>query len=287
MQAVNIMEKIYISFWSGGQAYSRYDKSIDLFFLINFITLFKKYNPDLKLVMLCDLNISQSIPARIKNLLEIHIILDKYNNYPPELWPMVKVLAISEIEDKEVFHLDFDIVWKYDIRNLFNYIRQHKIDALYQSYESLAMKHKYYSEYLKKTPEVMKLLLHAQKKTAYNAGVSYFSAKAKPLLKTIVDHYKANVLTFADNVALEQMIIPNELIKRGLNVQVLCDHVSKLPLNANNKRFTQSIGAFDSELFTGLNTTGTFINSISYFHFLGTVKRKEKVMEAVNYLSSD
>ncbi len=287
VQAVNSMEKIYISFWSGGQKHIRYNMENDLFFLENFIRLFSSYNPSLKLILICDEYTTQNLPQEIKEQVEIQQTSDKYNEYPPQLWPMVKVLTIADIDDEEVLHLDFDIIWKYDIRILINYIRQHKIDALYQSYESLGISHRYYPDYLKKNSGAMSLLLKAKTKSAYNAGICYFSKGAKSKLKAIVEQYRSDIITFGDNVSLEQMIIPNELIQQGLNVQTLSDIVMNLPFRENNRKFPEAIGEFDKPLFNVLNSTGTFINSISYFHFLGTVKKKEGLKEAVLYLSAD
>jgi hypothetical protein len=281
------MDKIYISFWSGGQKHVRYNMENDLFFLKNFIRLFSKYNPTLKLILICDTSTKQKLPSEITEMVEIKQTSDKYNAYPPQLWPMVKVLTIADIEEEEVLHLDFDIVWKYDIQYLFTYIRQNKIDALYQSYESLGISHRYYSDFLKKNAGAMSLLLKARMKSAYNAGICYFSKAAKSQLKAIVAKYKSDCTTFGDNVSLEQMIIPNELIQQGFNVQTLSEILMNLPFSENNRKFPEAIGEFDNPLFTSLNSTGTFINSISYFHFLGTVKKKDGLKEAVNYLSAD
>jgi hypothetical protein len=281
------MEKIYISFWSGGQKHVRYNMENDLYFLKNFIWLFSKYNPTLKLILICDTNTTKNLPPEITEMVEIKQTSDKYNAYPPQLWPMVKVLTIADIEDEEVLHLDFDIVWKYDIRNLITYIRQSKIDALYQSYESLGISHRYYPDFLKKNSGAMNLLLKASKKCAYNAGICYFSKAAKSQLKAIVEQYKSDCTSFGDNVSLEQMIIPNELIQQGFNVQTLSEILINLPFSENKRKFPDAIGEFDNPLFRSLNSTGTFINSISYFHFLGTVKKKDGLKEAVTYLSAD
>jgi hypothetical protein len=208
--------------------------------------------------------------------------LDSFNDYEACQWPVVKTKIISEIEDLEVLHFDYDFFIDYDIEILVNYLRDNNIDALYQFFESLSDSAKYYVTFIKNNPEFKTKLAQVKDKFGYNAGISFFSKDAKMVLPSIIEQY-SNQDYFSDCLSFEQMVIPTELKLNGLKVEVLTNVFRNIEKAENTYSFSE-LGV--SEEFSKFKKRGIFINKINVFHLFGHIKNEPWVSSFLDILKN-
>jgi hypothetical protein len=264
------MEKIYISHWSKGEQGRAFEVTTDIVELIEtFVRVFKKKNTQ-EIVFITDTEMSNKLNQYISENVTVVNSLDSFNDYEACQWPVVKTKLISEIEDLEVLHFDYDFFIDYDIDILINYLRDNNIDALYQFFESLSDSAKYYSTFIKNNPEFKTKLSQVKDKFGYNAGISYFSENAKMLLPSIIEQY-SNQNYFGDCLSFEQMVIPTELKLNGLKVEALTNIFRNIERPENTYSFSElEIGGE----FSKFNKKGIFISNINVFHLFGHIKNE-------------
>jgi hypothetical protein len=279
-----MINKIHISNWLKGSRNIDLKKELQDLLLTNFVESIKNNNPNLEIVYLCTEEAYNDSPLIVKNNVTVKNIPDSFNDMPSHQWPIVKLKTIANAEEEEIFHLDFDIIWKYNLSNVFNILENEQIDCLFQCFELLDDTHSYYTSYLKKYPFVQDFLAKVNNKVAYNAGVSFYNKKAKLRLKTIIETYYESDFVFSDCCGFEQVLIPNLLISEGYNVQTLSNLLPKLPLVSNNINLSQ-LKDETAEFYKGFSKCGTFLSNINFYHFLGDCKKSDDIFEVINFIN--
>lgn len=285
MDQVNFMiNKVHISNWSNG-ARNVNREEIQRMFLTFFVNSIKEYNPNLEIVYLCNtVAYSELTPDVVKDKVTSRVVLDQFNDFPSHQWPIVKLKTIAGIEEPDVFHLDFDIIWKYDLTNIFNLIENEKIDCLFQCYELLDAGHNYYINFLRQYPYVQDIMAKVNDKVAYNAGVSYYSQSAKQRLNELLTtHYEEDFI-FDYCAGFEQVLVPNLLLTEGYNVNVLADFLPKLPLKDIKLSIPSEFGMHNSLHFKGFCKCGAFMNNIGFYHFLGDCKESDSITDFATFI---
>lgn len=270
--------KIFISHWAQGQ---KNVSEITLFLIDNFVKTVKKWSPDLEIVFTTDSITKKQVSKYVLDNTTIRLSLDKFNTYPKHTWAIVKLLVISEIEEEEVFHIDYDIVWNYDINIILNAIRKSGADVVYQKTESIL--HPYYSDYLRNDLKKENIFKGLTRKVAFNAGVSYF--KTKKLRESYLDILKNTPDNFDKCVAIEQLVIPNLLEKSGAIVKTLTNYLPQLPLVQNKNKY-EGLENLTKQEYLEYCGAGVFMENIQFFHFCGShFKGKPNILEIVKYFS--
>lgn len=275
-----MINKVHISNWSNGTRNVNREE-IQRMFMTFFVNSIKEYNPDLEIVYLCDtVAYNELTPDIVKDKVTAKIVLDQFNDFPAYQWPMVKLKTIAGIEEPDVFHLDFDIIWKYDLTNIFNLIENEKIDCLFQCYELLDAGHNYYINFLRQYPYLQDIMAKVNNKLAYNAGISYYSQRAKQRLNELLTtHYEEDFI-FDYCAGFEQVLVPNLLLTEGYNVNVLANLLSKLPLRNINMVISDDEYNMENKLhFKGFCKCGAFMNNIGFYHFLGDCKESDRIAD--------
>lgn len=285
MEQVSYMiNKIHISNWSKG---SRNIDRTDMqnMFMTHFVTSVKEYNPSLEIVYLCDtIAYNELTPNIVKENVTAKIVLDQFDEMPPYQWPIVKLNAIANVEENEIFHLDFDIIWKYDLTNIFNLIESEQLDCLYQCYELLDAGHNYYMNYFQQYPYVRDIISRVNIKMAYNTGISYYSQSAKQRLQELLVTNFQEDFIFDYCAGFEQALLPNLLITEGYKVEVLSNLLGKLPLIDKKFEIPSEFSMLNKLHFSGFCRCGAFMNNIGFYHFLGECKESDRITEFATYI---
>ena len=279
-----MINKIHISNWSNGTRNVDREE-MQRMFMTFFVNSVKEYNPDLEIIYLCDtVAYNELTPDVVKDNVASKIVLDEFNSFPPEQWPIVKLKTIASVEEAEVFHLDFDIIWKYDLTNIFNLIENEKLDCLFQCYELLDAGHNYYINFLRQYPYVQDIMAVVDKKIAYNAGVSYYSQSAKQRLNELLTTHYEEDFTFENCAGFEQVLVPNLLLKEGYKVDVLANMPPKLPLIDKKIIMPDEFTIANKLHYKGFCMCGAFLNNIGFYHFLGDCKESDKIQEFATFI---
>ena len=90
-----MINKIHISNWSNGTRNVDREE-MQRMFMTFFVNSIKEYNPDLEIIYLCDtVAYNELTPDVVKDNVASKIVLDEFNSFPPEQWPIVKLKTIA------------------------------------------------------------------------------------------------------------------------------------------------------------------------------------------------
>lgn len=271
------MNKIYISNWAKG---FNQVSNLNLYLIDNFVKVIKKHTPNIEIVFLTDVTTKNQVSQYVLENTTIKTVLDKYNNHKPVEWALVKLKTISEIEDEEVLHLDYDIVWKYDLNIILDAFRKSEFDVVYQKTESLMIP--YYRVFFYNNKDKRGIFNGFKRRVAFNAGISYF--KTKEVRSLINKWLNFSSEKFGDYVSLEQVLIPNDIERSSYKIGTLVDFIRTLPLVKNSLKFDGS-QAISKEVYNELCNHCNFIQNLGFFHFSGWSKTKEGIEDTINILS--
>lgn len=278
------MNKIHISHWNGGVSHKNFKSTEIIETLIgSFIKTIRKKNPNLEIVFITDTITTKNLDENLLSELTVINELDKYNDLPDYKWALVKMLAMNSITDDKFMHIDYDIMWDYDLSNVFKFLEQSNIDALYQHFESLNLS--YYLSSIRRNYELKVLISSLPNKFAYNAGIVYVNEKAKKKFDLILSTVKTDYDCFHDYISLEQLIMPTHLKKYGLNVDVLGNIFRELSFIENGFPYDKLEKPVNAAEY--LNDCGIFLDSIGFHHLIGDLKTSDWSIDFMSKISKE
>lgn len=269
------METIYISNWSKGQNAIQENT---LFLIDNFVRTINKYSPNVVIKFLTDENTVSQLSEFVLANTDIDLVLEQFDNHEPHEWPLVKLKTIGLINSEEILHLDYDMIIKTPIEELFRVFRESEYDVIYQKSEPIA--HPYYSKWLRANKQ-QNIFEGVKNQIAYNAGVSYFKTKACRDL--YVSTYDFQSESFGDYIALEQMVIPALMERNGIKIGTLFSLVSKFQTLPNYD--FQGHSSLAKSDYDYVSRSGCFIPNLGIYHFIGDMKYKPNIQELITQLS--
>lgn len=172
-------------------------------------------------------------------------------DFDPSCWPLGKISCI--IKRPNQFHVDWDVLWNYNLQEVLNLIIELGIDVLYQRSED-------------RCNPIYDVGLNAfDDKDAfmpYNAGVCFFSSSAAKFASE--DMVGLNLNSFNECCTYEQLILPSRMKKAGLNVCTLEDISCFLSCEEIDTSW------WDCPVFLSTLKVKIAIPRLRFFHFCGT-----------------
>lgn len=195
---------------------------------------------------------------------EINII-EVNSHRPAHEWPIVKIESSVSLGGA-VLHVDWDVLWDYDLSRITDMMEILGVDVLYQRRDSIAG-HPVYARGLQAFPDAADYI-------AYNAGVTYFSASAA---KAVSDMGKIELDCFEESCTYEQIVLPHKLRSLGFKVATLEDvapflsYAEPLP-----------VSMWESMQWRWLIKSKCYIPSLRFLHLVGDMKTRidlSKILE--------
>lgn len=172
-------------------------------------------------------------------------------NSEPSSWPLDKIACV--IKRPNEMHVDWDVLWNYDVQRVMHVIKELGIDVLYQRSESRC--NPIYEEGLKSFKEKDAFM-------PYNAGICFFSSAAASFAEE--DMRALQLSSFEECCTYEQLILPSRMKKAGLSVCTLEDILCFLRHEMVDPSW------WDCSVFEDTVKVKIAIPQLRFFHFCGT-----------------